>query len=428
MHHLGTNAQPADVITLEELKASTLTNLVVQLTNFYGAGTYTNDNTADPNTGGGPDGIVYNWQTVQVISARALLTGQNVLLQSDGVYTAAYSPGGGVNGVTRAPMVYQIRPAGYGAAYDFYLYVSHARSTSDNAVGDARYAEAQEVRSDAKYKLPAGAHIIYAGDWNLFNGSGENAYKCLTGQATSDAIDWNDASAIWANTNRTQAYDPMSKTSPPTTATWTNGPGDNANYLYDDSTAHLTSRIDIQLLNAPMFAAYNADGGIQLAPDTADPYDSSNFPSSQHPYAFETFGNNGSTPQNSVATNTANHSLDDLTNATPGAAIVYADLQLIGSGANFTGSDHYPIFGDYNIVVPPPITPVLTPLGFTNQNFQIRLFSTTNTSFGILTSAGFTSWTNIGSGATDSNGFLIFLDTNAASFGRRYYRAAWISP
>lgn len=428
LHHLGTNAQPADVITLEELKASTLTNLAAQLTNFYGAGTYTNENTTDPNTGGGPDGIVYNRQTVQVISARAMLTGQNVLLQSNGTYAAAYSPGGGVNGVTRAPMVYQIRPVGYGAAYDFYLYVSHARSTSDDSVGDARYAEAQAVRSDAKYKLPAGAHILYAGDWNLFNGSSENAYKCLTGQITSDGIDWSDGSAVWGNTNQTQAYDPTSETSPPTTNSWANVAGDNANYLYNDSTAHLTSRIDIQLMNAPMFAAYNPNGGVQLAPDTADPYDSSGFPSSQYPYAFETFGNNGSVPQNGVTTNTANHSLDDLTNATPSAATVYTDIQLIGSGTNFTGSDHYPIFSDYNIVVPPPITPILTPQGFTNHNFQLKLFSTTNTSFEILASTNFASWANIGSGLTDSNGFLIFLDTNSGNFGDRFYRASWVSP
>jgi hypothetical protein len=159
---------------------------------------------------------------VQVVSARALPTGQTVLLQSNGTYTAAHSPGGGVNGVTRAPMVYQLRPVGYGTNDDFYIYVSHARSTSDDSVGDARYAEAQAVRSDAKYNLPAGAHILYGGDWNLFNGSGENAYKCLTGQTTSDGINWSDGSAIWANTNQTQAYDPMSKTTPPTTVTWTN--------------------------------------------------------------------------------------------------------------------------------------------------------------------------------------------------------------
>jgi len=60
-------------------------------------------------------------------------------------------------------MVYQLRPAGTGTSEDFYFYVSHARSTSDDADGDARYAEAQAVRSDAKYNLPAGAHMLYAG-------------------------------------------------------------------------------------------------------------------------------------------------------------------------------------------------------------------------------------------------------------------------
>ena len=236
LHHLGTNAQPVDVMSCEELNSTTLSNFVVQLNIMYGAGTYTYDTTSDPNTGGGPDGLIYRTSTVQVVSARALKTGQTVLLQSNGTYTSAHSPGGGTNGVTRAPMVYQFRPIGYGTTNDFYMYVSHARSTSDDSVGDARYAEAQAVRSDAKYKLPAGAHILYGGDWNLFNGSGENAYKCLTGQATSDGINWSDTSAVWANTNRTQGYDPMSKTAPPTTVTWGNVAGDNATYLYGDST------------------------------------------------------------------------------------------------------------------------------------------------------------------------------------------------
>ena len=317
LHHLGTNAQPVDVMSCEELNSTTLSNFVVQLNLIYGAGTYTYDKTTDPNTGGGPDGIIYRTNAVQVISARALLTGQNVLLQSNGTYVAAHSPGGGVNGVTRAPMVYQLRPVGYGSNYDVYFYVSHARSTSDDSVGDARYAEAQAVRSDAKYKLPAGVHILYGGDWNLFNGSGENAYKCLTGQTTSDGTNWSDTSSIWANTNQTQGYDPMSKTSLPTTVTWANATADNANYLYADSTASLNSRIDIQLPNALMFAAYNTNGGVQLAPDTADPYDVSNFPASQYPYAFETFGNDGSTTLGSAPTNASNHSLNDLTNTTP---------------------------------------------------------------------------------------------------------------
>ena len=427
LHHLGTNAQPMDVMSCEELNSTTLSNFVVQLNIIYGAGTYTYDKTTDPNTGGGPDGLIYNTNTVGVVSARALKTGQTVLLQSNGTYTMAHSPGGGVNGVTRAPMVYQLRPAGFGPGNDFYFYVSHARSTSDDSVGDARYAEAQAVRSDAKYNLPAGAHIIYGGDWNLFNGSGENAYKCLTGQTTSDGIDWSDGSAIWANTNQTQGYDPMSKTSPPTITTWGNVAGDNARYLYDDSTASLTSRIDIQLLNAPMFGAYNNQGGVQLAPDTADPFDISNFPAAQYPYAFETFGNNGSTTRSSSSTSASNHSLNDLTN-TPNAATIYTDLLETGtgSGSTFVGSDHYPIFGDYNIVVAPPAAPVLTAQGFSVAGyFQFKLFSTANIGFGIQTSTNLSNWTNIGSGTTDVSGLLFFQDTNPAFFPSRFYRAYW---
>jgi len=368
LHHIGSNVQPVDVMTVEELSSTTLANFVAQLNVIYGAGTYAFDPTSDPNTGGGPDGLIYRTNTVQVVSARALPTGQTVLLQSNGTYTAAHSPGGGVNGVTRGPMVYQLRPVGFGTNDDFYIYVSHARSTSDDSAGDARYAEAQEVRSDAKYKLPAGAHILYAGDWNLFNGSGENAYKCLTGQTTSDGIDWSDGSAIWANANQTQGYDPMSKTTPATTVTWANVGGDNASYLYGDSTASLDSRIDIQLPNALMFSAYNSQGGVQLAPDKSDPFDTSNFPSAQYPYAFETFGNNGSAG-GGPATSPANHSLDDLTNTVPSAATVYADLQLTGSGSSSTGSDHYPIVGDYNVVPTPQTIQTVFIIVEENQNW-----------------------------------------------------------
>jgi hypothetical protein len=430
LHHLGTNAQPVDVLGVEELTSTTLSNFVAQLNAIYGAGTYARDTTTDPNTGGGPDGLIYRTNTVAVISARALRTGQNVLLQSNGTYIAAYSPGGGVNGVTRAPMVYQLRPPGYGSSADFYMYVSHARSTSDDSVGDARYAEAQAVRSDAKYNLPAGAHILYSGDWNLFNGSNENAYKCLTGQITSDGNNWSDTSLIWGNTNQTQGYDPTSKTKPPTTTTWTNGSGDNATYLYGDSTTSLSSRIDIQLVNALMLAAYNNQGGMQLAPDSGDPFDSLNFPSSKYPYAFEVFGNNGSTPRSSSATSSSNHSLDELTNASPSAATVYADIQLTGSGSSFTGSDHYPIVGDYNIVSTAPAAPALIQPEFaTNGSFQMKLSSTsTNTAFAIQASTNLTFWTNIGSGVTDTNGLLLFQDTNASQFPNRVYRAYWSSP
>jgi len=429
LHHLGSNAQPVDVLAVEELNSTTLANLVTQLNSIYGAGAYAFDPTSDPNTGGGPDGLIYNTRMVQVVSARALPTGQTVLLQSNGVYTMAHSAGGGVNGVTRGPLVYQLRPVGLESSSDFYLYVCHARSTSDNSIGDARYAEAQEVRSDAKYNLPTGAHVIYSGDWNLFSGSGENAYKCLTGQTTSDGLDWSDGSALWANGNPTQAYDPTSKTSPPTTTVWSNVAGDNASYLYGDETTALNSRIDIQLVNAPMLAAYNTQGGMQLAPDTVDPFDTSNFPSSKYPYAFETFGNNGTTPLNGAVTNSANHSLDDLGSTIPNAATTYADLKLTGSGSRFAGSDHYPTVADYTLVLASAPAAVLIAEGFeSNGYFQVELLSVPNTGFEIQGSTDLINWSNLGSASTDANGVLIFEDTTAAGLPRRFYRATWPLP
>ena len=429
LHHLGSNAQQVDVLGVEELTSATLSDLVTQLNLIYGAGTYVYDTTVDPNSGGGPDGLIYNSHTVQVISVRSLPIGQTVLLQASGTYTAAHSAGGGTNGVVRGPVVYQLRPVGSASSADLYLYVSHARSTSDNSIGDARYAEAQEVRSDAKYKLPNGAHLIYSGDWNLFGGSGENAYMCLTGQTTSDGVNWSDTSAIWANSNPTRAYDPTSKTTPPTTTTWTNVAGDNASYLYDDSTTSLTSRIDVQLPNGPMFAAYNSQGGMQIAPDTSDPFDSSNFPSSKYPFAFETFANNGTTPVGGASNNSANHSLDDLASTIPNAATAYSDEKLTGSGSSFTGSDHYPIVADYTVVSASPPTAVLIAEGFeTNGYFKVELLSLPNTGFEIQDSTDLINWTNLGSGSTDANGVLIFEDTTAAGLPARFYRGTWPLP
>jgi hypothetical protein len=300
------------------------------------------------------------------------------------------------------------------------FYVSHARSSSDNAAGDARYAEAQEVRSDAKYKLPAGAHILYGGDWNLFNGSYENAYRCLTGQTTSDGLNWSDTSALWANTNQTQAYDPVSKTVPPTTLSFTNSSLDGATYLYDDATEGsyaMSSRIDIQLPNALMFAGYNPNGGVQLAPDTADPYDASNFPAAKYPYAFETFGNNGSTPRGSSSTSSANNSLNDLASTTPSAATVYTDLQEAGTsnGNTFVGSDHYPIFGDYNIVVVPPS---LGPVSLLTNKLQFTVTGGANYPYAVEVSTNLaaTNWTAV---VTNASPFT-FADTN--SLRSRFYR------
>jgi len=83
----------------------------------------------------------------------------------------------------------------------------------------------------------------------------------------------------------------------------------------------------------------------------------------------------------------------------------------------------------YSLALPPaPAKPVLTQLGMGTNGFQIELASTTNTGFGFLASTDLISWTNIGNGFTDTNGSLLFQDTNAAGYPNRFYRAYWPLP
>lgn len=297
-HQLGGHAQPIDVLGVEELRSTTLANIVTKLNAIYGAGTYAFDPTTDPNSGGGPDGLIYNTHTVQVVSAAAIGT--------VGSYPA----------VPRAPMRYQLRPTGFGSNADFYMYVSHARSSSDDSVGTSRYNEAQEIRTNAN-ALPANSHIIYSGDWNLFNGSSENAYLCLTGQTTSDSVNWSGS---------TQGRDPTSANY--TVTTWTNSNTSVASRsLYTDSTTHLTSRLDLQLVTGSMLN----QNGVQLVPGT-----------------FQVFGNNGTTAENAATNLATNTSLSDLSNATT----VLNDLMepYAGNNNQFVGSDHLPVVADYNVV------------------------------------------------------------------------------
>jgi N-acetylneuraminic acid mutarotase len=82
----------------------------------------------------------------------------------------------------------------------------------------------------------------------------------------------------------------------------------------------------------------------------------------------------------------------------------------------------------FSITLPPPV-PAVTTLGFaTNGSFQVKLTSSTNTSFSLQASTNFTTWTNIGSGVTDATGSLTFQDVNAAAFPQRFYRAYWPLP
>ncbi len=192
-YHLNDNgtlaARDLDILAVEELQngcgtntADTLSSIVMNLNAKYGAGVYAADATTDPTTGAltgnGPSGLVYNTQTLQVVSATSL---------------------GSVSGSgeARAPMEYQMHPIGFSSAANFYVIVSHAKSGSDSSSITRRNVEATTI-ANALSALPANSHAIVLGDFNITGGSAEATYQTLLTQLDDVARPtdvWNDSNA-----------------------------------------------------------------------------------------------------------------------------------------------------------------------------------------------------------------------------------------
>jgi hypothetical protein len=333
-HHVAGNAQAVDVLGMQELldtsnttSSSTLPAVVNALNSIYGAGTYAYDATPDPTTGGssnGPSGLVYNTQKIQVIAATPI--------------GSIGGPGSGLG--PRTPMRYQLRPVGYGSDADFYMYVSHykAGSTADDIA--RRSGEATQIRADAD-ALGPNAHLVYSFDSNFSQAHNEPAYATLTGAGNGRGYD-----LTAPTTNYVSAW--VNSTSVTTSAPW--------KHLYSQSTNSLGSRLDFQLVSNAVLT----QNGLQIAPDASDaPYDT--FPSSKYPYAYEVFGNNGTTPAGGRTDVAANTSLSDLANASDVKAA------LMQPSAGGTGSDHLPVMADYNLVGVVPLQTAWVWLGGTDS-------------------------------------------------------------
>jgi hypothetical protein len=298
-HHIGTNVQDIDVLGAEELNPTTLPNLVTALNDLSGAGTYAYYPITDPTTGAGTDGLIYKTSTVQVVAASVIGTASG-------------------SGAARAPLRFKLRPIGYSSASDFYMYVSHYKASAGFEV--RRNFEAAEIRADAD-ALGSNVHVIYSGDFNLVGGSSEPAWATLTASGTGQAVD------------------------PTGTGAWTNSTS-NLKYIYSESSTSLSRRYDFELVTSAMLN----QPGVQLAPDTSDPFDG-NFPSSKYQYAYEVFGNNGTAPLSGHVNAPANTALADLPNRTT----VLDDLMepYAGNNNEFVGSDHLPVIADYRVTYLP---------------------------------------------------------------------------
>jgi hypothetical protein len=305
--HLAGNAQPLDVLALEELDSAktvpptgtpsvTLDYLISQLNTIYPTANYKADTTVDPTTGGtggGPSGLIYNANTVQLLGA--------------GVIIGSASG----SGAPRAPMRYELAPKGFNNhTADFYIYVSHMKAGSagsgSGSNGDRRNIEATTIRTNAA-TLGANAHIIYAGDYNV-DGSSEAAMQTMIAAGTGQAID----------TLATPPRSPYPANYWDTTSTYQD--------LLTESATFLQYRDDFQMITSPMLI----QPGMQLLSNT-----------------LTAFGNGGGIIHQSV-TSAANSmsphiALADL----PNRATVLTDLT--------TATDHLPIVADYSfasVIIP----------------------------------------------------------------------------
>src|SRR5579871_3546383 len=231
--------RPLDILALQETTSNTATvdPIVAQLNAIYGSGVYARSSyqatqSGSASSGNGPNAVIYNTQSLQLIS-------------SVGVGT----PQGSTNGEYRQVARYEFRPVGGTAANDFYLYVSHSKSGTSASDFTDRNNEALLIRTDES-TLPANARVIYAGDFNT-SASTDASYATLSAAGNGQAFD---------PLNRPGAWDQSSA----------------FNDILTESATDLRYRDDLQLVtqnveNDPSGLLYN-------------------------PGSYHTFGVNGSTP------------------------------------------------------------------------------------------------------------------------------------
>ena len=249
-------ARPIDILALQEQRsaASTTQQIVDLLNGIYGAGTY-DRGTVNPNTfGGGRVGVIYNTQTVELL-------GQTPVSNTSS------------NGAARQPMRYQFRPVGYGAQADFYVYSNHYKASTGATNESRRDVEATAVRANAD-ALGQGAHIIFAGDYNIQTSS-EAMYQTLLSSGNGQAFDPINTPGNWHNSSALRH-------------THTQSPYNPSNNIPELISGGLDDRFDFQLVSAEFL---DSDGLAYI------------------PGSYHAFGNNGSHSLNDYIDDSSNTAL-----------------------------------------------------------------------------------------------------------------------
>lgn len=279
-------AKPIDVLTVQEanLSGTDATALAAILNSVYGVTSYAAA-AVPANTisgGNGAPGLVYNSDSVSLISSLAF-----------------GDVGSGSTQQPRSSLRYQLRPAGYDAAADFYLYSNHYKSDDGSADQARRNVEAQGVRANAD-ALGEGTHAIYAGDFNIHR-STEAMYQTLLAAGPGQAFDPLNPLNVpssWSAPSQADAFKAFHTQSPATASAF---PGQVLGGMND--------RFDFQLMTTEF-----GDGeGLDYIADS-----------------YRAFGNNGTHAVNGA-----------ITTGTGGAPEVLTALA--------QSSDHLPIVVDYQL-------------------------------------------------------------------------------
>jgi len=278
-----------DILLLEEGEkvATTGASYAALLNQITGRTTYTHTLLDGATTGSGRPMAVYDSSTV-------VLRGE----QAIGTTSTA--------GQARQALRYTFAPVGYSTAADFTVYVSHMKASTGSDNVARRNVEALALRADAD-SLGPGAHVIYAGDLNIYT-STEAAFQTLTAAGAGQAFDPVNRVGNW---NGASGFRDVHTQSPATTAAF---PG--------QVTGGMDSRFDFQLVSGEWLDGHGLD---------------------YVPGSYWAFGNTATHALNGAITTGSAASLQALL---PGATLTRAQTLLTDIARV---SDHLPVVADYRL-------------------------------------------------------------------------------
>ena len=377
-------ARPLDVLALQETTSNPITvaPIVNALNSFYNTpgmyamSSYQASQVGDPSSGNGPNALVYNTKTLQLLTS-----------------VPVDPPGGTGNlgsasGEYREVMRYELAPAGMTptATNEFYVYVSHYKASTGSANENYRNGEAKIIRNDEANNLPANARVLYVGDYNVTS-SGEAGYQTILSNTAPNGI------------HQGQGIDPLNPTNNPNINWSTYTTDTNILVMETESSTDLRYRDDLQLMTTNVY--FGVADGLALVPGT-----------------YHVFGNNGTTPYYDSVNSGSNTALNNrlVTNGPVfiSAAQLYLDLT--------TASDHLPVVADYTIPITVP-APVLQSVTGTGGTVRFTWSAVVSAVYQLQyrTNLAQGNWNNLGSAFTATNAVMSAADSIGPD-PQRFYR------